>query len=118
MNKLEYIETVDKEEINIERKKEIEELFNCTLDSEIAKVISLADKIDFFDEERRALSYSEILDASELLGISATDEGMIPVVDAYDCTYIVYLIQEKKWAKYNTIDQVTFKEKDSLKEVI
>ncbi len=118
MNKAEYLELIRKTEINADRAKEIRELFNHDLDDMLLKVISAADGVDFFDEERRALSYNEIVGASELLGIDAVADGIVPVIDAYDCTFIVYLLHDGKWGKYNMVDKETYKERDSLEEVV
>ncbi len=118
MSKAEYIELVNEADVKEERKKEICSIYHHELCDELVKVISVADTVDFFDEERRALSYREIVNASELLGIDVVTKGMIPVIDAYDCTFIVFLLNEKKWAKYNTIDKEVFKEKEKLEDII
>ena len=118
MNKEEYIKLVRNTEIDKDREAEVTGIFGCKLNDVLARAISVADKVDFFDEERRALSYKEIVGASELLGIDAVERGIIPVVDSYDCTYIVYQVNEGKWAKYNTVDKEVFKERDSLEEIV
>ena len=45
-------------------------------------------------------------------------KGLIPLIDAYENTYVVYMISEKKWAKYNIVDQVLFKKREKLESVL
>ena len=44
--------------------------------------------------------------------------GLVPVIDAYDNTYIVYSFFENVWAKYNIIDKTMFKKKENLEDVL
>ena len=118
MNKKDYIASVKETEVNSKRIKEVIKKYDLSLDDTLMRVISKADAIDFFGEERRALSYKEILDASSLLGIDATKEGIIPVIDSYDGTYIVYILWEKKWARFSIADKIAYKKRDTLEEVL
>ena len=118
MNKQEFINSALVHEINEDRVKEISELYKVQLEEVIQKIISIADEVDFFDEERRMLSYDEIKSGSKLLGINVVEEGMIPLIDAYDCNYIVYLIRDGSWAKYTTVDKMMFKKRNTLEEIL
>jgi hypothetical protein len=118
MNKKEYYDLVSNTEINKTREQEVTGLYKCEFDQLLLKVISAADEVDFFDEERRALSYKEILSPEELLGIDAINEGIVPVIDAYDCTFIVYLTKEAKWAKFSTVDKTIYKKRNALNTVL
>ena len=118
MSKEEYIEAIKNIEIDKDREKEVSKLYGVELCDVLSKVITLADKVDFFGEERRALSYKEIVSSSELLGTGAVGEGIIPIIDSYECSYIVYLTKENKWAKFNTIDGVIYKKRDTLEELL
>lgn len=96
----------------------ISEIYKAEFSGVIKNIISYADTTDFFDEERRALSYSEIENPNAELEFDFISERLIPVIDAYDITYIVYVIDEGKWAKFNIVDKSLFKKKDSIEEVI
>lgn len=118
MNKTEYMDAVKNAVVKQDRVEAIAKVYGIQVNDTIAGILSVADQIDFFDEERRALAYAEILNPVEKMDIDFVDLQAIPLIDAYDNTYIVYMIREKKWAKYNSIDNVFFKKKDSLSEVL
>lgn len=118
MNKKEFIEAALVCNIKEDRVKQIEEKYKVRLNADVSKLVSYADTVDFFDEERRALSFAEIVDASEEFEVDTVELGIIPLIDAYDCTYIVYLTKEDKWARFSSVDGTVYMKKDSLAEVI
>ena len=118
MNTIEYINKINDTEIDDKRKKEIEDIYSCKLPEVVAKAISLADSVDFFDEEKRALSYDEIKDGTNTLDYHSTTLNLIPLIDSFDCTYIVYLVDEDKWGKYSSIDKDVFKRRNTLEELL
>ncbi len=118
MNRVEYLSNVEKCPINKERISCMMKIYNVEFTDFLAQIISYADSADFIDEERRVLSFEEIVDAGKSLGVDFVSLGMIPIIDAYDNDYIVYVFAEELWAKFNVIDQVTFKKKSTLQELI
>lgn len=118
MSKAEFIKNIEKCDLNIQRIKEIEKKYKTNLTDFTAHAVSYADEQGFFDEERRALSYSEILNPIKFLKFDFIKAGLIPIVDTYDNTYVVYAIDEGKWAKFSLSDRVLFKKKDTFKEVV
>lgn len=118
MSKAEYLENVKKTKVNDERIKRISEIYGEDIEGLIAQVVSYADSEDFFDDERRALSFDEIVTSSKNLGDALLTEKAIPVVDVYDSMYVVYLIKEGKWALYSSTDGSIFKIRESLDELI
>ena len=118
MTKLEYIENVRNCSVMNDRVMALEKLYGCKLGEELAKVISYAGTIDFFDEERRAFSFEEILNADEKYGVAFAERKLIPVIDAYDNDYIVYSFEKNQWAKVNLSDLVLFKIRDSFEKVL
>jgi len=118
MDKKEYIALVKAQELNEERISTISRVYNVAIDEILGKVVSLADTVDFFDEERRALSFNEIENPIKTLNFDFASEKIIPVIDAYDMTYIVYITDEKKWAKFSVVDKTIYKKKDNLEEVV
>ena len=118
MNKQEFLDAALACDIKEYRVKQIEKIYKVSLNDEVSKLVSYADTVDFFDEERRALSFEEIVDASEELEVDAVELGIIPLIDAYDCAYIVYLTKENKWARFSSVDETVYMKKASLAEVI
>ena len=118
MSKQEFVKEAMSSEINNDRVEDITKIYDTDLSDELKHFISYADTIDFFDDERRALSYDEIKNPQKQIGVDFTKMRLIPVVDAYDNTYIAYSVEKKKWVKYNTIDNMEFKERDSIQEII
>ena len=118
MTKAEYIERVRNSKVSPKRIKIINKAYETEINDIVAQIVSLADKVDFFDEERRALSFQEIANPKEQMKYDFVSKGLIPLIDAYDNTYVVYMISEKKWAKYNIVDQVLFKKREKLESVL
>ncbi len=118
MTKQKYLEEVLMYPENAERIKTISDLYEKDISGVILKIISFADKVDFIDVERRALSYNEIINASKEYNKGFKELGIIPFIDAYDNDLIVYIISENQWAKYNLSDDILFKKKDNLEDVL
>ena len=96
----------------------IEKLYQTRLPELVKKLISHADQTGFFEAERRALSYSEILDPVEYLGCDFISLNLIPIIDAYDNTYIVFDPEKNTWAEYNISDQILFNECKSFEDML
>lgn len=118
MNKQEYVNAAFGCEINNDRVKQIEKVYKVSLNDAVSKLISYAGSVSFFDEERRALTFDEIVYASKDLEIDFVEMGIIPLIDAYDCSYIVYLTKEGKWARFSSVDKTIYMKKDSLAAVL
>ena len=118
MTKKDYIDSVIQFPDNEEKIKKTSEVYETEIDGVIAKIISFSDNADFVGEERRVLSYNEIVNASKEYDKDFKTLGIIPVIDAYDNDLIVYVIAEKAWAKYSLSDDVIFKKRNILAEVI
>lgn len=118
MNKVEYLEAVVACEVDSKRVDQVETLYKIKVSELLAKVISYAGQVTFFDEERRALSFEGIMYASEDIGVDFIERKMIPVIDAYDLNYIVYMAEENTWAIYNVADDDIFEEAESLENVL
>lgn len=118
MTKKEYIKGIKECDVVSDRVTAINSIYNSEISGILANVISFADSIDFFDEERRALSFKEICNPKKYLCFDFVSIGLVPVIDSYDNTYIVYIISEDKWAKFNIVDETLFKKKKSLEELV
>ena len=118
MNKNDYIYAVLNNKIERGRVAQVEAVYGVKLNDTVAKLLSYAGTVGFFDEERRALTFDEIINAKNDLGIDVVGMGILPLIDAYDCSYIVYLTKEGKWARFSTADSLVYYRKDTLEEVI
>lgn len=118
MTKQEYLDSVMKCPENVERIKMISAVYGTEISGIISKIISFSDSADFIAEERRAFSYSEIVNASKEYDKDFKTLGIIPIIDAYDNDLIVYVIAEKTWAKFSLSEDVLFKKRNTLKEVL
>lgn len=92
--------------------------YEIKLEPLVEKIVSYADQVLFFDEERRALSYQEILDPIENIGFDFVDLGLLPFVDVYDNSYAVFNLATKEWGRYNIFNQVFYMKRKSMEEVI
>lgn len=118
MTKQEYLNNMMHYPDNPQRITRISDMYGTEISGVIAKIVSYSDNADFIAEERRALSFKEILNAAREYDRDFKALGIIPVIDAYDNELIVYVIDEKAWAKYSLSDDVLFKKKDSLEKVL
>ena len=118
MTKQEYLDGVKQCPDNAERIKTVSDIYEIEINGIVAKIVSFSDNADFIGEERRALSYKEILNASREYEKDFKSLGIIPVIDAYDNELIVYIICERLWAKYSLSDEVLYKKKDSLDKLL
>ena len=118
MTKQEYMDNVKKYPENSERIRAISDIYGTEIKGQIAKIISFADNADFIGEERRAFTFSEILNAAKEYDIDFKALGIIPIIDAYDNELIVYVIADNIWAKYSMSDDVLFRKKASLEEIL
>lgn len=118
MSKKEYLKEIEDTKINNTRVEEIEKIYDAKLNEMVKKIISLADEIDFFDEERRALSFNEIKNSEEYLGFDFVSKGYIPLVDAYDNTFVVFAFNENAWGKISASDGVLYRKKPTFVEVV
>lgn len=118
MTKQEYIDNVKKHPENSERIRAISDIYGTEITGQIAQIVSFADNADFIGEERRAFTFSEILNAAKDYNIDFKALGIIPIIDAYDNELIVYVISDNIWAKYSMSDDVLFKKRTSLEEIL
>ena len=61
----------------------IANIYGIQVNDTIAGIVSVADQISFFDEERRALAYTEILNPVEYMDVDFVALQAIPLIDAY-----------------------------------
>lgn len=118
MSKLDYLKSVQKCSIDKKRIAEIEKIYSTNLNTLLSQIISYADKEDFIDDERRVLSFKEILKPEKYLEFNFAKKKLIPIIDAYDNIFIVYILDEDRWARFSISDSTLYKKRSTLKEVL
>ena len=116
MSKTEFVKAIEACNINEDRVKAIEKIYMAKLNPLVKKIVSYADHADFFDDERRALSYMEIFNPSRNIGFDFVKQRLIPFVDRYDNSYAVFNIATGGWGCFNTIDGLLYEEFESMEE--
>ncbi len=113
----EYLEQLSAFEINRKKVSKIEKAYTAELPELVQKMISNCEKPVFLGEYR-VLSFAEIFDAEDDLGIAFADKGIIPLVDCGDNDFIVYNFQTAKWSLFNIVDECAFKVKATIQELM
>lgn len=117
MTAKEYLESVTKKEIDLSKVAKIQDIYNKVLPEEVQKIVSNAEKSIFLDDVR-LLSYKEILNAEHDLHIDFKMKQMIPLADCGDNDFVVYHFDTHDWSRFNIIDELTFKKRKTLAEVL
>ena len=103
---------IDQNKINI-----IEKAYACSLNELMQKIVSNCEETVFLDDDKRVLTFSEIVNAENELHVCLTQKGIIPIIDCGENDFIVYHYTDGDWAKFNIIDEVLFKRKNDLTEM-
>lgn len=72
----------------------------------------------FLDNSYRLLSYDEILNAEEELQVEFGKQGILPLIDRGENDFISYGTKDGTWFVFNIVDEIKFKEKESLSELL
>lgn len=143
MTKQEYLDKALECGTDKARVAEISEIYGREITGFFGNIISFADKADFISEEKRLepdgkstetssgadepVSYVEVIRPftyKEIVGASGEYEvdfkalGVIPFMDAFDGDLIVYIPDDGMWAMYSISDDVVFKKRENLSEVM
>lgn len=118
MNKSEYLDAASKWEIVDEHVETVGKTYSGRVPELLQRIVSHSDKPYFFDDGSHVLSLAEILGTEETLGVSFSDKHLVPVVDCCDGDYIVYDYDKEVWAIYNVVDDVSFKQGETLGELL
>lgn len=113
-----YIELIKANEVKRDFVASVEKLYGKTLTEELKHIVSVVMSDYFISPNHRVLSATEILRTEDFTGVDFTKLGMIPLIDCKDDDYIVYNFSTQKYEMYNIYDEVSFREADSLKEMI
>lgn len=118
MDGKQYIEMISKKAEDAAKIKKIEETYKTSIPGILRKIVSNCDETVFLDDEKRVLSFDEIIDAERDLHTEFIKKGLLPVVDNGENDFTVFRFSQKNWSKYNIIDEVEFKVKDTIEELL
>lgn len=114
----EYLNRLDKMDIDSEKVEEIQKIYNTKLPESVKKIISGVAETIFLNNDYRVLSIEEIKDAEKDLYVAFKIKGIVPIMDCGENDFIVYHFKENYWSKFNIIDEVEFGKKETLREVL
>ena len=118
MTKKDYLLLLADERVIEEKVKKTESIYGVELPLLIKKIISSTEESIFLEGDYRLLSYDEINDAESDLHVDFGKKGIIPLIDCGDNDFIVYHFNDGIWSKYNIIEEVVFKKKNTIEEML
>lgn len=114
MNGKEYLTNIKSIKIESSNVQNIEKKYKSKLPLIIQQIISYSNNPVFLDEDKKVLSYKEILKASEELHVDFNKYRLIPLIDCYDNDFISYNFEKKEYCIFNVNDYCIFKNKPRL----
>lgn len=118
MTTKDYIEKVSEININQHKVSMISQKYGSDFPDIVSHILSDSDETIFFDDNIRKLSFSEIYNAEQELHVAFISKHILPLFDCCDNDFIVFDMSENKWSKFNIIDEVLFKNKTSITELL
>ena len=118
MTKKEYIDQLPKKMIDAKKVEKVQSVYGAKFSETVKKIISNSDESIFFDDDYRILSYQEILDAESDLHVNFKDKGIIPIADCGENDFVVYHFIDNSWSKFNINDEVIFKRRATIEELL
>jgi len=113
-----FINQVDNQSVNMPFIEKLEHSYGVKLIEYVGKVLSMNPNGEFFksDDILKLLSHEEILKAPNELNVDFVGLKLIPILDTGDNDYIVFDIENNNWCKFNIVDSIKFKQRQSLGE--
>ncbi len=118
MDKKEYFARLNKVKIDNKKTNIMQSMYGTELPVIIKKLISSNKETIFFDDGTRILAFAEIIDSEKDLHIEFKNKGLIPLIDCGDNDFIVYNFNENNYSIFNIVDEVSFKKRNDLKELL
>lgn len=115
---MDLIKAVVETSIDDEKVKKIQELYEDEFPEFIKKMISFVDDVIFLENSYRLLSYDEILNAEDELKVEFGKQGVLPLIDCGENDFISYGTNDGSWFVFNIVDEIRFKERESLSELL
>ena len=117
MNKTEYLDMLSDTVVDKVKVDKVQSVFGREVSETVQKIVSCSEDTVFFDDGYRTLSINEIINADEQLHAQFTENGLVPLIDCGDNDFIVYNAKDNNWSKYNIVDDVVFKIRETFEEL-
>jgi len=118
MTTKEFIDNIQNFKVDVKKVSFIEKMYGADLPEVVKLIISNCDATIFIDNDIRVLSFPEITEAEKDLHVDFKSKNIIPIFDCGNNDFIVYNYKRNKWSKFNIIDEVLFKIKDRLEDLL
>jgi len=118
MKKNVFFDQLAKNAIDELKVAQIEQAYGFELPIEVKRIISVCNETIFLENNCRFLSFSEIIDAENDLHIAFKEKGILPIADCGENDFIIYHLRDGFWSKFNIIDEIIFKKKERLAELL
>lgn len=113
-NIAEYLEEITIKSIDMNQVKHVEELIGKELPEIIKQILSTNIDPVPLEDDMVLLSYDQIIHSESYYGYDFLVNGMLPLIDLFENDYVVYLINENKYGKYNTIMEMLYDSNETL----
>lgn len=115
-----FLKSYPETEISDDFEVALEKLYQSNIDTDALKVLSINKNGMFIDGENflRVLSQKEVLNATNDLQVDFLKINIIPIIDSGDNDFICYDLGLNKWYKFNIVDQIKFKERNSINDYL
>lgn len=115
-----FLNNIDSVSISNNSVKIIENVYGARLNDFVRKVLSAHPDGYFFDGDDvlRLLSTDDIVNAKKELHIDFISLMAIPFIDIGENNFVVYLINENKYAICNITDGCIFKKRDVISDIV
>ena len=113
-----FIDSLENSKCSSPNVEAIEELYNTEFPPELTSIISKMNETLFFEgvDFARLLSFQEVLDANDDLNVDFIGIKIVPLIDLGDNDYLSYDLKNKRWCKFNIVDEISFSIKDKLQD--
>ena len=104
--------------INTDKVAKVQALYEDSFPEFVQRMLSYMEDVVFIDDDLRLLSYREVVNASEELHVDFQTKCILPLIDCGDNDFISYGTDDGTWFLYNIVENVKFKERESLGELL
>lgn len=108
---------INKTKVDSKVAKALTKAYGPDIPAIVEQVVTLF-KSGGFVEDYRFLSLDEIEYAEDDLHVDFKKHNYIPLIDCGDNDFVVYDFRNDKWVKFNIIEKVSFKKKQSLEDIL
>ena len=115
---MDLIRLVTETEIDKEKVDKVQALYEDQFPEFVQRFISFVGTTIFLDNDYRLLSYEEILNAEKELHVDFGNKQILPLIDCGENDFISYGTHEDIWFTYNIVEDVKFRVRDNLEDLL